>query len=41
MTDRRLGVRALMLALDAAHDAPAAERDLAPPADPLPAVDLG
>lgn len=38
---RRLGVRALMLALDAAHDAPAAERDLAPPADPLPAVDLG
>ena len=50
---RRLGVRALMLALDAAHDAPAAdlplmlpapdtaEVDAAPAADPLPASDLG
>jgi phage/plasmid-like protein (TIGR03299 family) len=43
---RRLGVRALMLALDAAHDAPAAEtpapvRDDAPPTPPLPASDLG
>ena len=50
---RRLGVRALMLALDAAHDAPAAdlplmlpapdtaEIDAAPAADPLPASDLG
>ncbi|WP_298625068.1 DUF932 domain-containing protein, partial [uncultured Zoogloea sp.] len=48
---RRLGVRALMLALDAAHDAPAADlplmlpapvdEDAAPPAAPLPASDLG
>ena len=41
---RRLGVRALMLALDAAHDAPAAEtappREDAPAA-PLPSADLG